>query len=98
MSQEIAVDRARLDHTRPADQARGPIAALPVGRLLAAVRSDSAVRPGHHLSAVVSAVDDDRVIDDPQVIELLQQMTDGLVVLDHAVGVGANAGLSRDSA
>src|SRR5262245_36954107 len=72
MSKEIAVNSARFDHARPANQARGSIATLPIGRLLAAVWGRATVRPRHHLSAVVRAVDNDRIVGDPKVIEFLQ--------------------------
>src|SRR5262249_15994162 len=68
---EIVVDRARLDHAGPANQARGSIAALPIGRLLATVRGGATIRPRNHLRPVVRAVDDDGCVCDPKVIELL---------------------------
>src|SRR5262245_55676038 len=72
MSKEIAVNSARFDHARPANQARGSIAALPIGRLLATVRGGATIRPRHHLGPVVRVVDHDRVVGDPKVIEFLK--------------------------
>src|SRR5262245_44526902 len=71
MSKEIAVNSARFDHARPANQARGSIAALPIGRLLAAVWGSAAVGPRHYFGAVVRAVNNDGVVSDSEVVELL---------------------------
>ena len=57
-------------------------------------RRDAAVRPGHGLGAVVGGVDDDRVVGDAEVVELLEHRADHVVVLDHAVGIEADAGLA----
>ena len=86
---------AGLDDAGPAHRQRHAVAALPVGVLLAAERRRAAVRPAHHLGAVVRRVDDDGVVGDAEVVELLQQLADVAVVLDHAVGVDAEAGLAR---
>src|SRR5262249_6158251 len=64
VGKEIVVDRAGLDHARPANQARRSIAALPIGRLLATVWGGATIRPRHHLGAVVRSVDHDRVVSD----------------------------------
>jgi len=37
--------------------------------------------------AIIGAVDHDGVIGDSEVIELLEQQTDMIVVLDHTIGV-----------
>ena len=85
-------DRARLDDAGPADDHRDAEAALPVGRLLAAERGRAAVRPGHHLGAVVGRVQDDRVVGDAELVELVEELPDVAVVLDHPVRVDAQAG------
>ncbi len=46
------------------------------------------------LGAVVGGVHDDGVVGDAQFLELLEQLADHGVVLDHAVGVNAEAGLA----
>ena len=56
------------------------------------VRRRAAVRPRRRLRAVVGAVDDDGVVGDAEIVELLQHPADHVVVLDHAVGVEADAG------
>ena len=92
---EDAVDLGvRLHDTRPADDGRHAIAAFPVAVLLAAERRRAAVRPGERLGAVVGRVDDDGVVGDAEIVELLQKLADLPVVLDHAVGIGAQAGLA----
>ena len=91
---EIVEDGARLDHARPPDQARHAVAALPVRVLLASERRRAPVGPAHGLGAVVGRVHDDRVVRDPEVVELLQDLADVRVVLDHPVGVDPEAGLA----
>ena len=62
-------------------------AAFPVRVLLAAERRSRAVRPGVVLGTVVGRVHDDRVVGDPQLVELVEHHADLLVVHDHAVAV-----------
>ena len=69
-------------------------AALPVGVLLAAERRRAAVGPAHHLGAVVGRVHDDGVVGDAELVELVEQLADVAVVLDHAVGIDAEPGLA----
>ena len=57
-------------------------------------RRRAAVRPGHHLRAVVAGVHDDGVVRDAEVVELLEQLADLAVVLDHAVRIEAQAGFA----
>ena len=47
-----------------------------------------------HFGAVVGGVDDDGVVGDAEIVELLQQLADVPVGLDHAVGVEAEPGLA----
>ena len=44
-----------------------------------------------HVRAVVGRVDHDRVVGDAEIVERLEQLADMAVVLDHAVGVFAEA-------
>ena len=90
--EHVVVDRARLDHARPSDQGRNPVAAFPLGVLLAAERRRAAVRPAHHLGAVVGRVHHDGVVGDAELVELVEQLPDHAVVLDHAIGIDADAG------
>ena len=83
-----------LHQAGPAHHRRHAIAALPVGVLLAAERRRAAVRPAHDLGAVVGGVDHDGVVGDLEVVELLQELADLAVMLDHAVGIDAEAGLA----
>ena len=88
-----AVELAARRHLAgPADQRRDAVAALPVGVLLAAEGGGAAVGPGEGLRAVVGGVDDDGVLGDAQRVELVEQLAHLTVVLDHAVGVDAEAG------
>ena len=85
---------AGLDHAGPAHDQRHAIAALPVGVLLAAERRRAAVGPAEHLGAVVGRPDHDRVVGDAQVVQLLQELADVAVVLDHAVRADSEPGLA----
>ena len=82
----------RLDAARPADRRRRAEAAFPGGRLLAPEGGVAAIGPGHHLGAVVGGVDDDGVLRDAEVVQLLQQLADMPVMLDHPIGIDAEAG------
>ena len=95
---DLVGHRPGLDLARPADHARHPERALPVGVLLAAERGHGAVRPGVHVRAVVGRVEDDGVVGDLQVVERLEQLADVPVVLDHAVGVLGPGGQPRRAA
>ena len=97
MRQHVIVDGVGLDYARPANNRRHTIPAFPIGRLLAAERRRAAVRPTHDLGAVVGREDDDGVVGDAEIVELLEQLPDIAVELDHTVGIDAVAGLARDS-
>ena len=47
-----------------------------------------AVGPRVHVRPVVGRVDDDRVLGDPELVELVEQRADVPVVVDHRVVVG----------
>ena len=68
--------------------------ALPVGVLLTAERRRPAVGPAHLLRAVVGRVHHDRVVGDAEFVDLVEQLADVAVVLDHAVRIHAQAGLA----
>ena len=70
------------------------IAAFPVRVLFAAEHRGAAVGPGEDLGAVVGGIHDDGVVVEAQLLELVEQLADVAVVLDHAVGVDAEAGLA----
>src|SRR5262249_33932782 len=76
LRKDFVDDRAGLDHTWPSDEHGHAEAALPRRSLLAVKLRHTAVWPGSHLGAVIGAVDDDGVLRDPQVVELLQHLTD----------------------
>ncbi len=50
-----------------------------------------------HFGAVVGGVDDDGVVGDAEIVELLEKLADMPVVLDHAVGIEAEARLALRS-
>ena len=72
----------------PADHLGNAERALPVRVLLATERGHAGVRPRVHVRPVVGRVDDDRVLGDPELVELVEQLADDLVVVDHRVVVG----------
>jgi hypothetical protein len=63
-----------------------------LGVLLAAEHRGAAVGPGEGLGAVVGRIHHDGVVGDAELVELREQLADLAVVLDHAVGVDAEAG------
>ncbi len=86
--------RSRLDDTGPLDEGRHAEAALP-GRSLLAVEGDgAAVGPGEGLGAVVGGVEDDGVVVDAELLELGEDTADVVIVLEHAVGIEADAALA----
>ena len=94
VGEDVVVDRAGLDVAGPADRAGHAVAAFPVLVLLAAKRRRAAIGPGEAFGAVVGRIHHDGVIRKPQFIELVKNLTDVPIVLDHAVGVDAQAGLA----
>ena len=94
MGEDLVRDLARLDHTGPANQTRHPPAALVVRVLLTAERRRAAVGPAHDLGAVVRRIHDDGVFGDAELVELVEQLADVSVVLDHPVGIHAEARLA----
>ena len=78
----------------PAHDERNAPTALEVRVLLRAERRCAAIRPRHLLGAVVRGEDDDRVVGDLQLVELVEQLADVAVQLDHAVGIEAESGLA----
>ncbi len=72
---------------RPPGERRHPERALPVRVLLAAKGRDPRVRPRVEVRTVVGRVKDDRVVRDPELVELLEHHADGVVVVDHRVVV-----------
>jgi len=94
MGADIVDHRARLDDARPADDRRNAVAAFPVRVLLAAEHGRAAVGPGEGLGAVVGRVHHDRVVLDAELLQLVQEFADHPVVLDHAVGIDAEARLA----
>ena len=92
---DLVGDLTGRDVSRPADHGGHTEGALPVRVLLAAERCHRPVRPGVHVRAVVGRVDHDRVVGDPEIVELLEQRPDCRVVLDHAVRIFGAGGEAR---
>ena len=86
---------AGLDDAGPADHRRHAVATFPVGVLLAAEHRGAAVGPGKGLGAVVGRVHDDGVLVEAELLQLRQHLPHVPIVLDHAIGVDAQAGLAR---
>ena len=94
MGDDVVVDRAGLNDTRPAHDQWDAEPAFPGRALLTEEGRRSAVRPSEFFRAVVGGVDDNGIVSDAEVVELFQHLADRLVVLDHAIGIEANSGLS----
>ena len=91
---DVVDDRAGLDDAGPADHAGHAVAAFPLRVLLAAEHRGAAVGPGECFRAVVGGIHDDGVLFEAQFLELGEHLADVAVVLDHAVGIDAEAGLA----
>ena len=87
--EDVVQDRARLNVTRPANDARSAHAAFPGGELSALERRGAAVGKGDGLGAVVGREDDDGVVELAHVLELLEDDADIVVHLLHAGFVDA---------
>ena len=87
--EHLLVDRARLDFTRPADNAGSAVTAFPSLTFLALERSDATVRERNRFGAVVGGEDDDRVVHLAHFFELLENVADVVVHLLHAGFVDA---------
>ena len=93
LRREDVVDLAAWRHQAgPAHHRRHTVAALPIGVLLATERCGAAVGPGEGFGAVVGRVDHDRVLGDAKIVELAQELADLAIMLNHAVGIDAEAG------
>ena len=55
-------------------------------------RGDPSVGPGNLLSTIVGAVNDDGVVGNAELIQLVEKLANLVVVLNHAIGIEANAG------
>ena len=85
---------AGLDHSGPADSSRNAEPTFPVGVLLAAEGRRAAVGPGEHFRAVVGGIHDDGILIEAEFLEFVEHLADVAVVLHHAVGIDAEAGLA----
>ena len=70
---------------RPAHQQRYAEGAFPVGVLLAAEGRLGAIGPGIHMRPVVGGIHDEGVFGEAELVEMIEQLTDVLVVVDHGV-------------
>jgi len=89
---EVVVDRAGPDHAGPADDQGHAEAAFPSRAFFAVEGGDPAVGPAARFRPVVSAVDHDRVVVDPEFLQLVQEQADVIVVFHHAIGIEPDPG------
>src|SRR4029453_366631 len=80
-------DAACPNVARPPHERWHAEGAFPVRYLLVAERGVAAVRPRVHVRAIVSGVDDNRIVRDIEIVERLEQFADVTVVLNHPIGV-----------
>ena len=92
--EDVVEDGAGFDDAGPADGAGHAVAAFPVTGLLVAEGRRAAVGPGEFLRAVVGGIHDDGVVLEAEFLELVEELADVVVVLDHAVGIDAETGLA----
>jgi hypothetical protein len=81
---DLVRDDPGRDFAGPSDEKRDAEGALPVGVLLAAERRHPTAV---HMRAVVGRIHDERVVGDPQRIEVVEYLADILVMVDHCVVV-----------
>src|SRR5262245_29689991 len=94
MREDVVEHRAGLDHAGPTDSAGHAVSTFPVGVLLASERRLTTIGPSELLGAVVGGIHHDRVVLETQLTELVKQLADVAVVLDHTVRINAEAGLA----
>src|SRR5436309_1168076 len=94
MGEDVVVDGAGPDHTGPTDGTGHAVAAFPILVLLAAERRGAAVGPRKFFGAVIGGIHHDRVFVETELMELVEDLTNHPVVLDHAVGIDAEACLA----
>ena len=80
------------DDPRPFDEQRHSETAFPVVILLTTKRGGSSIGPREHFGPIVSGIHNDGVFRNAQLIELVQQLTDHLVMLRHAIRIYTKAG------
>src|SRR6185436_20070615 len=83
-----------LDDPRPADGAWHAVGAFPVARFLVAEWRRAPIRPRELLRTIVRGIHHNGILIEPQLLELIEQLTDVAVVLNHAVGIDAETGLA----
>ena len=82
--EHVVLDRARLDVSRPTNDARSAHAAFPRGQLPTFKRCVAAVWISDHLGAVVRGEDEDGVIQLAHLFQLLDDDADVVIHLLHA--------------
>src|SRR5262249_15321056 len=81
--EDAVFDRARLDVTRPAGDARYAETAFEGGPLLTLERRVAAVGPGEGFGAVVGGENDNGVVRLAHFFQVLEERADGIVELSH---------------
>ena len=76
---------------RPANHRRDAEGSFPVRVFLAPERRHGAVRPRVHVRAVVGRVNEECVVGDAEIVDGFQNLSDIVIVLEHAVEIFANA-------
>src|SRR5688572_18120174 len=92
MRKDLVTHGARLDNTRPADSTRNAIASFPVLVFFTAERRRATVRPREALGAVVGRIHYDRVVIEAKFLELVEDLADVTIVLDHTVRISPKTG------
>src|SRR5215475_4652524 len=85
MTDDFVRNAVRLDVARPADHRRHAIGSLPVGVFFTAKRSHAGIGPGVHVGPVVSAVKEDGVVGNAELVEQVEHLTNVLVVVNHYI-------------
>ena len=92
MRHHVIEDGAGRDLARPADHRRHTKAPLPVGIFFASKGRNGGIWPGIEVRPIVSAVKDDCIVGDTQLIELIEQPTHQIIVAHHGIVIKTLAG------
>ena len=94
MGGDVVDDDTGLDDAGPFDYRGNTVAAFPLGVLLAAKHRRATIGPSKGFCAVIGGIHDDRVLVEAQLLKLGQDLAHVAVVLDHAIGIDAQACLA----
>src|SRR5688572_6850322 len=94
MSEYVIINGTRFNDTRPANSAWHTVAAFPVRILLTSERSSAAIRPACYFRTVISGVHNYRVLFKSKFFELIKDLANHCVMLNHTIGINTKSCLT----